>query len=86
MGLLGNMLAKSTKKAMMRYYTVLNFENPGMSEDWYIKKSLSLRFKRWSESDIIAFTTDCLTMDQLSEKIILYESSGLVTKYTFDRL
>ncbi len=47
MGIFGNMLAKSTKKAMIRYYKILSYENPGMDEEWYIQKSLSLRFKSW---------------------------------------
>lgn len=86
MGFFGNMLAKSTKKAMIRYYKILSYENPGMDEEWYIQKSLSLRFKSWSEMEISYFTIDCNTLDQLSEKIIYYESNGLVSKYGFKRI
>ncbi|MDP7195575.1 MAG: hypothetical protein QF864_05220 [SAR202 cluster bacterium] len=86
MGFFANMLANGTRKAMIRYYNILKIDNLGMSENWYIKQSLSLRFKSWPNSEIESFTTDCSTIHQLSEKIIIYESSGLVSKYGFQRI
>ena len=71
-------VAKGTRKVMMTSYNNLKIREPGMSEQWYLKMSLGMRFRNWSDIQLEAFVMDCIDIDDLIEKIISQENDRII--------
>ena len=55
-------VAKGTRKVMMTSYNNWKIREPGMSEQWYLKRALGMRFRKWSDMQLEAFVMDCNTI------------------------
>ena len=71
-------VAKGTRKVMMTSYNNWKIREPGMSEQWYLKMSLGMRFQNWSDIQLEAFVMDCIDIDDLIEKIISQENDRII--------
>ena len=71
-------VAKGTRKVMMTSYNNLKIREPGMSEQWYLKMSLGMRFRNWSDIQLETFVMDCIYIDDLIEKIISQERDRII--------
>ena len=71
-------VAKGTRKVMMTSYNNWKIREPGMSEQWYLKMSLGMRFRNWSDIQLETFVMDCIDIDDLIEKIISQEKDRLI--------
>ena len=71
-------VAKGTRKVMMTSYNNLKIREPGMSEQWYLKMSLGMRFRNWSDIQLETFVMDCIDIDDLIEKIISQEKDRII--------
>ena len=71
-------VAKGTRKVMMTSYNNWKIRDPGMSEQWYLKMSLGMRFRNWSDIQLETFVMDCIDIDDLIEKIISQENDRII--------
>ena len=71
-------VAKGTRKVMMTSYNNWKIREPGMSEQWYLKMSLGMRFRNWSDIQLETFVMDCIDIDDLIEKIISQENDRII--------
>ena len=71
-------VAKGTRKVMMTSYNNWKIREPGMSEQWYLKMSLGMRFRNWSDIQLEAFVMDCSSLEDLIEKIIFQEQNRMI--------
>tara|TARA_Y100000034_G_scaffold89746_1_gene108028 strand:- start:515 stop:772 length:258 start_codon:yes stop_codon:yes gene_type:complete len=71
-------VAKGTRKVMMSSYNKWKNREPGMSEQWYLKRALCMRFRNWSEMQLEEFVMDCIDIDDLIEKIIFQEKHRII--------
>ncbi len=71
-------VAKGTRKIMLQSYYLVKNDQPNMSEQWYLKMALGRRFRNWPDMKLEVFVMDCLTIDDLIEKIILQEKQRII--------
>ena len=71
-------VAKGTRRVMMTSYNNWKIREPGMSEQWYLKMSLGMRFRNWSDIQLETFVMDCIDIDDLIEKIISQENDRII--------
>ena len=73
-------VARGTRKVMMNSYNAICHSEPNRSETYYLKESLRKRFRHWSDFELDTFINIpiCLDIDDLIEKIIEYESKGMI--------
>jgi hypothetical protein len=66
------------RKAMMGSYNGIKNMNPGMSDEFYLKESLRMRFRNWPDYKLELFIEDCNDIDELINKIYNQESTGVI--------
>ena len=69
---------KGLRNAMMGSYNRIKNSNPGMSESFYMKEALRMRFRSWPDYQLESFILDCSNIEDLIEKIKQQESSGII--------
>jgi len=67
----------TTKGAMMGSYNGIKNLHPGMPESFYMKEALKMRYRSWSEYQLSEFVEGCDNIDDLIEKIKLFEGSTI---------
>ena len=63
---------------MMQSYNNIKRRYPGMSEDFYLKEALRMRFRRWPDFQLELFVSDCSNINELISKIRIQEAARMI--------